>query len=302
MTLGTFDGVHLGHQKILKQLVEKAKYHNTQSILVTFDKHPKFTLQKSYNAVFLLTTPEERRAIFEQMGIDYLYCITFNENIALMPADVFVKNVFVQKLNVGEVIIGYDHRFGHQGTGNIALLEKMGDAHDFSVEEIDAETVHENTISSTKIRNFIDEGNVFAANKFLGYNFSLRGTVKEGKKIGNSIGFPTANIEVKNKLKIVPANGVYAVNVEVDGKIYGGMMNIGLRPTVNGNNHAIEAHIFDFNKNIYKKEITVYFVKKLRDERKFPNLAGLREQLEHDRIESKTILSETTDFKVYPYH
>lgn len=261
-------------------------------MLLTFDRHPRHLLNKGGEKVALLTSPTERQQIFREIGIDHLVCISFNEELANMEARDFIMNYFVNFLKAKKIIIGYDHRFGKGGNGNFELLKNFGLEHNFAVEEIPALDIRESSVSSTKVRKFLLTGNVTSANQYLGYPYKIRGHVGEGKRIGKSIGFPTANIIPDHEFKLIPAKGVYVVKVKHDNQYYGGMLNIGNRPTINGSNETIEVNIFDFDKNIYGDVIEVEFIKRMREEQKFENLHALKEQLNQDKSKAIQILRD----------
>lgn len=291
VTIGTFDGVHLGHQKILKSIVCTAKNNNEKSVIVTFFPHPRMVLETNTD-IKLINTIEERIQLIEKLGIDYFVIIPFDVNFSNLTAVEFIETILVNKLNAKNLYIGYDHQFGKHREGNFELLNHYSKKYRFKVHEIDAISLKEVTISSTKIRNSISEGNIQQANAYLGYNFFLTGKVVEGKKIGSKIGFPTANIEVKDAYKLIPKNGVYVVKSFVESNVIYGMMNIGNRPTVNGKNQTIEVHFFNFNQYIYGAEITIEILNWLRDEQKFESLNDLKNQLYIDQLNAVTYLQK----------
>lgn len=278
VTIGTFDGVHLGHQKIIRSIVRKAKENNEKSIIVTFFPHPRIVLETN-SALKLINTIEERIKLIEELGIDYFVIIPFDVNFSNLSAHEFIESVLVKKLNTKNLYIGYDHQFGKHREGNFELLQQEGAKHHFTVHEISAISLKEVTISSTKIRNSIAAGNIEQANSYLGYNFFLTGTVVEGLKIGSQLGFPTANIELKESYKLIPKNGVYVVQSMFEERVIYGMMNIGYRPTVDGKNQTIEVHFFNFNQYIYRADLKIEILIRLRDEQKFDTLDALKNQL-----------------------
>ncbi|HEX5742660.1 MAG TPA: bifunctional riboflavin kinase/FAD synthetase, partial [Flavobacteriaceae bacterium] len=278
VTIGAFDGVHVGHQEILQNLVKTAKIEDKKSVVVTFFPHPRMVLEKN-STIKLLNTLEEKTALIDAIGIDLLYVIPFNKEFANLTANDFISEILVKQLNTKSLYIGYDHLFGKNRAGNFKLLKEQEDIYDFSVNEIEALSIREIKISSTKIRTALIEGDIVKANEFLGYNYFLSGTVVKGKNIGEKIGFPTANIKVKETYKLIPKNGVYVVKSFIDNKAFYGMMNIGNRPTVNGKNQTIEIHFFNFNQYIYDDVIKVDFLTRLRDEHKFESLDALKNQL-----------------------
>lgn len=285
ITIGTFDGVHVGHQKILKQLVEHAKKNKKKSLLFTFFPHPRMVLQKNSN-IKLINTIKERAILLERIGIDTLIIQPFDESFSKLTAFEFVRNVLVEKLDVSKIFIGYDHRFGKNREGNFEQLQEYAAMFKFDVEEISVKSLNDITISSTKIRKALSNGNIEKATKYLGYNFMLTGTVVTGNNIGTNIGFPTANIFIKEDYKLIPKNGVYIVKSILNGKLFYGMMNIGTRPTINGKQQTIEVHFFNFDGNLYNKNICVELLKFMRKEQKFDSLNQLKSQLKIDKTNS----------------
>lgn len=292
ITIGTFDGVHLGHSKILNRVKHQAKLIGGQSVVITFNPHPRQVLFPFDENLKLLTTQLEKIEYLEKNGIDVLIVIEFTKAFSRLTAMEFIRDILVNQLGVKELIIGYDHHFGRNREGSIESLREMATAFDFKVEEIPAELIDEVTVSSTKIRNAINEGDFETANAFLGYNFKFSGVVEHGQKLGNTIGFPTANIKVDDKTKILPAKGVYAVLVDCNFSTYLGVMNIGYRPTVGTFEQLrIEVHIFDFDKEIYGTELAITIVEKIREEQKFDGIEKLKQQISKDVIAAKRILS-----------
>jgi len=293
VTMGSFDGVHLGHRKILERVVEYAHHEQAESVLITFDQHPRKVLATSKNGsnVKLLTTPEERRDIFTQIGIDHLVCLSFNQELAAMEPEEFIREMFVNHLNAVHVITGYGHRFGKGGRGDHALLEQESLKYHFTTEMIPMQDVEQNMISSTLIRTFLADGAVDQAAKYLGYTYPLTGHVVHGEKKGHQLGFPTANIEPSHPEKLIPADGVYAVKVSVKGIWYQGMLNIGLRPTLNGSHKTIEVHLFDFDSTVYGDQITITFEHRIRAEQRFASVELLRQQLFHDKEAALSLLN-----------
>lgn len=279
VTMGSFDGVHIGHRKILDRVVETARAIGAESVLITFDQHPRTVLNKTTHPLKLLTTPAERRAIFEAIGIDHLVCLSFNEELAAMEPEEFIQQMFVNHLNAAKVITGFGHRFGKGGRGDHALLEQESVKHGFDTEMIPMQDIQDNMISSTLIRQYLELGDIEMVIQFLGYKYQIAGTVIKGSQIGKQIGFPTANIHPDHPEKLIPADGVYAVRALIHDSWHDGMMNIGLRPTVDGTHKTIEVHMFDFNQEVYGDEIIITFEKRIRDEQKFNSLEGLKNQL-----------------------
>lgn len=293
-TIGTFDGVHIGHQRILKDLIQTAKKENKDSILLTFFPHPRMVLQENVT-IELLNTIDEKSALLEEMGLDYLIIHPFSKEFSRLTALDFVRDVLVNQLNTSKLIIGYDHHFGKNREGNINQLREYSHLYDFEVEEIPAQDIDNISVSSTKIRSALHSGNLKTANTYLGYNFSLSGVVVNGKKLGGKIGFPTANISIKEDYKLVPKTGVYVIKSTIDGSILFGMMNIGYRPTVNGNHQTIEAHFFNFDRDLYGAFLKIELLYFLRDEQKFNSVDDLILQLKQDKKNSLTYLTNNPD-------
>ena len=291
LTLGTFDGVHIGHQSILDKL-KKATHHGYyESVVLTFFPHPRMVLNQDMS-IKLLNTIEEKTSLLANFGIDTLIIHPFDETFSKLTAEDFVKTILVEKLNIHKIIIGYDHRFGINRSANIDDLVNFGIKYNFEVEQISAKEIDDISISSTKIRKALLEGDVKTANNYLGYKYSFNGKVVEGKKNGRAIGYPTANVQVGENYKLIPKNGVYLVKGIVEEKTLFGMMNIGINPTVAGKNQSIEVNFFDFDKDIYGETIKVEFLKRLRDEHKFDSLELLKDQLKKDKINSQKILND----------
>jgi riboflavin kinase/FMN adenylyltransferase len=281
VTIGTFDGVHFGHQQILKKLVTNAKKEQKKSVLLTFFPHPRMVLQKE-SSLELINTIHEKSALLEKTGLDYLIIHPFSKEFSRLTALEFVRDVLVNQLNTFKLIIGYDHHFGKNREGNIEQLTEYSELYDFSVEEIPAQDIDEVSISSTKVRKALASGHLKTANNYLGYNYMLTGTVVNGKQLGGKIGFPTANIHIKETYKLIPKTGVYVVKSTIDKKVIFGMMNIGNRPTVYGKHQTIEVHFFDFNQDLYHQNLTVDILYFLRDEQKFDSVKSLIHQLKKD--------------------
>lgn len=291
MTTGTFDGVHVGHKVILDHVVETARRKGAESVLFTFDPHPRTVLFPEDHGLKLLSSKEEKIRLLEQQGIDHVIFHPFSKDFAKLSALEYVRNVLVDGMGVTTVIIGYDHRFGRNREGDFTKLLEFAEMFGFGVEEIPAQDIDDVNVSSTKIRKALASGDIETANTYLGYNYSVDGIVIEGDGIGRTIGFPTANIQVNEPLKLIPENGVYAVEVKVDGKSYPGMLNSGVRPTVSqtGKNQ-IEVHLIDTDQTLYGKQIEVTFVGRLRAESKFKNKEALIQQLEKDRLDALNML------------
>jgi len=294
ITIGTFDGVHLGHRQVISKLQKVSEDSAGESVVFTFYPHPRIIVDSKENSLRLLTTQEEKIAILQRLGIDHLLIYPFTEEFSKLSYDEFVKDILVAKMHLNYLVIGYDHKFGQDRQGDFQSLKKLSLELGFKVERLDELALDENVVSSTKIRRALDEGNIRKANQYLGYQYILMGKVIEGKQLGRKIGFPTANIETFDNHKLVPRDGVYAVRVELKGKFYKGMLNVGIRPTVNYNadNRSIEVHLFDFDEDIYQADIALHFVDKIREEQKFSGLEELRGQLIKDKETVLQILSK----------
>lgn len=291
ITTGTFDGVHTGHLDIINRLTQLAKLHNGESVVVSFYPHPRKVLNPDVD-IKLITTLDEKIEQLERAGIDHFVIIEFTKEFSRLTSLHFVRDVLVKQLNAKMLVIGYDHQFGRNREGSIQDLKEYAVTYDFEIEQIQAKTFEDINISSTKIRKALASGNMQIAQQYLGYSYSITGTVTHGQKLGQSIGFPTANVQLTDAQKVVPGNGVYAVNVLVQGNTYGGMLNIGTNPTVsNGINQKIEVHIFDFNQDVYHKEITVVFIDRIRNEQKFDGIEALKSQLSADMDTAQKLLS-----------
>jgi len=282
VTIGTFDGVHLGHQKIIKRLINSAKQTNLKSVILTFFPHPRMVLQKDSN-IKLINTIDERTKIIEKLNVDYLLVKKFTNEFSRLSAEDFVKKILIKKLHAKKVIIGYDHRFGRNRNADLEDLKKFGQLYNFEVEEIAVQDIDDVAVSSTKIRKALNDGNIEKANKYLGYSFMLTGTVVKGKGLGKQLGFPTANIGIKEDYKLIPKQGSYVVSTLIKNKVVYGMMNIGINPTVSGDKESIEVYFFDFDKDIYNKKIQVNMLHRLRDEVKFESIDALKQQLLKDK-------------------
>lgn len=282
VTIGTFDGVHMGHQKIIKRLINTGKLEHLTPVILTFFPHPRMVLQKDSD-IKLINTINERSTILESRGLDYLLIKKFTKKFSRLSAEDFVKQILVDKLHAKKVIIGYDHRFGRNRNASIGDLKKYGDIYNFEVEEISAQDINDVAVSSTKIRKALNEGDITKANTFLGYNFMITGTVVKGKGIGRQLDFPTANLYIEENYKLIPKHGAYVVSSLIDNELVYGMMNIGMNPTVDGNTESIEVHFFDFKKNLYNRKIQVNLLFRIRDEVKFESIDALKEQLLKDK-------------------
>lgn len=281
VTIGTFDGVHVGHQKILKRVRHLAKENNYTPTVLTLFPHPRMVLQKN-DDIKLLNTIEERIEILKQYGIKNVIVKEFNRAFANLSAEDYVKKILVDELNTKQIVIGYDHHFGKNRSANISDLKQFSETYNFEVEEISAQDIADVTVSSTKIRNALNTGKVGIANSFLGYNYFISGEVVKGKGLGRTLDFPTANIYIKETYKLIPADGVYVVKSKYEGSTIYGMMNIGTNPTVDGKSRSIEVNFFNFDKDIYGSPLRIEFLHWLRSEQKFENLEALKTQLRMD--------------------
>ena len=291
LTLGTFDGVHIGHKKILEKITQNTENEKYESLVLTFFPHPRMILQEE-SAIKLLNTITEKIDLLEKTGIENLVIHPFDESFSRLTAEEFVREILVEQFHIQKIIIGHDHRFGRNRTANIDDLIDFGKKYGFEVEQISAQEINEISVSSTKIRNALEEGDIVLANKYLGYNYFLTGTIIKGKQLGRTIGFPTANLKIEENYKLIPRNGVYIVSSIINNKTVFGMMNIGFNPTVNGENQTIEIHFFDFEADLYHQKITVSLLHRIRSEQKFDSVVLLKEQLEKDRNYAKAFLNK----------
>jgi len=282
LTLGTFDGVHFGHKKILEKITQNTENGKYESLVLTFFPHPRMVLQADSD-IKLLNTIDEKIELLDKIGIQNLVIHPFDESFSRLTAEEFVKNILVDQFHIHKIIIGHDHRFGRNRTANIDDLKAFGEQYDFEVEEISAQEIKEVSVSSTKIRNALNDGKVALANEYLGYNYSLTGTITKGKQLGRTIGFPTANLKIAESFKLIPKNGVYIVKSVINSKTVQGMMNIGFNPTVEGKHQTIEINYFDFDEDLYDQKITVSILERIRSEQKFESVELLKEQLNKDK-------------------
>jgi riboflavin kinase/FMN adenylyltransferase len=283
VTSGTYDGVHIGHQKILQRMIEVAKINGGESVMITFWPHPRMVLNNDSGFLKLINTMEEKQELLRKIGIKHLILIPFTKEFAKTSSKDFIRNILVDAIGTKKLIIGYNHRFGKNREGSFESLMMDSHKYGFEVEEIPKREIDHIGISSTIIRKSLNDGDIYTAEKYLGHPFMLSGLVIQGDKLGSTIGFPTANLQVEEAYKLIPGDGVYAVKVNIEGLIYNGMMNIGYRPTVDGLNKKIEVHILDFNEKMYGKKICITFVRKIRNEKKFESLDHLKQQLEKDK-------------------
>jgi riboflavin kinase/FMN adenylyltransferase len=318
ITIGTFDGVHMGHRQIIDKLKTEAKAINGETVIITFHPHPRKVISSTILGVRLINTLDEKIELLEQLGIDHLVVVPFTDAFANQPADEYVKNFIINKFHPHTIIIGYDHRFGKERKGDYLLLEKMANEFNFMLKEISKHVLDEISISSTKIREALLTGKIEIADKLLGYEFFFSGIVIHGDKLGRKLGYPTANLKIEDEEKITPGNGIYAVYAEIKNlksqirdsneediflfdtfpyspltthhSLLKGMMSIGFRPTVDGKKRVIEVNLFDFDKEIYGQQLKVYVKKYLREEVKFDSLEELVKQIDQDKIESLKVL------------
>lgn len=290
ITIGTFDGVHIGHREILKKLIAESKKDHLESIILTFFPHPRMVLKKESD-IKLINTIEERVAIFSKTDLNHLIIHPFTKEFANLSAEAYVKNVLVDSLNVKKIIIGYDHRFGKNRTANIEDLRKFGEIYNFEVQEISAQELNEVAVSSTKIRKALDSGDLEKANKYLGYPFMLNGTIVKGKGIGKTIHFPTANLHIEETYKLIPKNGVYVVKSVIENQLVFGIMSIGTNPTVGGTSRTIETYFLDIEKDLYGKNIEIELLSKIREEETFDSLKSLQYAIKNDEAFARKFIA-----------
>lgn len=283
MTIGTFDGIHYGHQKIVKRLCELARSTGGESVILTFFPHPRLILDPENQNLKMINTIAQKAEILEKLGVDHLIIIPFTRDFSNQSAKEYIQHVLVETLGTKQIIVGYDHRFGKDRKGGMPELEQYASAFDYKIEVIPEQDINDVAVSSTKIRQALLEGDVALAASYLGYHFSIQGRVIKGDKIGRTIGFPTANIFVEETYKLIPSDGIYAVTVQMGDEIYKGMAYIGQRPTINGMTRNIEVNIFDFSKEIYGQTINMTFLEFLRHDVKFTGLEALKAQLHQDK-------------------
>lgn len=287
LTIGTYDGVHYGHQQIIKRIIDLAKEHQTESVLLTFHPHPRLVLQPDFD-LKMITTIDEKVKLLEHYGIDHFVICPFSPDFAAIPAELYVKDVLVKHFLPKKIVIGYDHRFGKGRTGNIDLLKKLEQDFNYSVEEISKQTVDDLSVSSTKVRSYLLDGKIEAANELLVHPFTISGEVVGGDKIGRTLGFPTANLSINQPHKLIPPSGVYAIKASVNNSIHNGLLSIGRKPTFgDGLKEFIEAYLFDFDQDIYGEQLEVILIAKIRDEIKFENKEALIQQMNNDVLMAK---------------
>ncbi|NRT12965.1 bifunctional riboflavin kinase/FAD synthetase [Flavobacterium sp. 14A] len=294
LTLGTFDGVHIGHKKILEKVTQGTENSKYESLVLTFFPHPRMVLQEQ-SEIKLLNTIPEKIELLEGIGIENLIVHPFDETFSRLTAEDFVETVLVGKLNIKKIIIGHDHRFGRNRTANIDDLIEYGHKYGFEVEQISVQEINAISVSSTKIRQALSDGDMTLANNYLDYEYFISGSVVKGKQLGRTIGFPTANLHIEEGYKLIPKNGAYIVKSSIDNKVVHGIMNIGFNPTVKSEKLAIEVHFIDFNEDLYDKKITVSLLHYLRPEQKFDSLNDLTTQLNFDK---KTAINYIANSKV----
>ena len=294
ITIGTFDGVHMGHRQVIDKLKDEASAINGETIIITFHPHPRKVVSSTILGIRLINTLEEKLGLLEQLGIDHVVVVPFTEAFANQPAEDYIKNFLIEKFRPHTIIIGYDHRFGRDRMGDYRLLEKKALDYNYQLKEIPKHILENISISSTNIREAILHNDTETANKLLGYDFFFSGIVVHGDKLGRKLGYPTANLKIQDEEKIIPGNGIYAVYAELAGQNISsrmkGMMSIGFRPTVDGKKRVVEVNLFDFNKEIYGETLRVYVKQYLREEIKFDNLDMLVKQIDQDKINSLAIL------------
>lgn len=296
VTIGTFDGVHFGHQKIIKRLCELAKSSGGESVILTFFPHPRMIIEPENQELKLINTIKEKAQIMADLGVDHLIITPFTRDFSNMEAAAYIKNILIDTIGTKEIIVGYDHRFGKDRKGGLKELIDHAKLFHYQIEEIPEQDVNDVAVSSTKIRKALLNGDVALASSYLGYNFAITGPVIKGDKIGRTIGFPTANIFVEETYKLIPSDGIYAVTVEMEpeNSTYKGMAYIGQRPTINGMTRNIEVNIFDFNREIYGQQIKMNFLKFLRPDVKFTGLDTLKAQLEQDKLDTLAFFEQNS--------
>ncbi len=293
ITIGMFDGVHKGHQQLLKTVVSKACELNAKATVLTFWPHPRLVLGKNNDDLKLITSLDEKTKLISELGIDHVIILPFNLETAKLTAEEFMSQILKQKFGIAHLVMGFNHKFGSDRISDFATYEQIAKKYQIGISRVDAIHINNEMVSSTNTRLALEAGDVKKASSFLGMPFTINGTVKGGQRLGRTIGYPTANIELTEKLKIVPKVGVYACKLNVIGKQYNGMLNIGYRPTVNQKDPlpSIEIHIFDFNQDIYSEEIEIHFIERIRDEQKFENIEALQSQLKKDESQIRELLN-----------
>jgi len=296
ITIGTFDGVHIGHKKIIEKLVTSAKELDSESLILTFFPHPRMILETNFD-MKLLNTIDERKTLLSKLNLDHLIIHPFDQKFSELSAEKFVENILVNQFNIKKIIIGHDHRFGKNRTATIVDLIRFGKKYNFEVEQISVQEINNISISSTKIRKALTEGNIRLANKYLGYDYIIRGIVVKGKQLGRSLHFPTANIKVLENYKLIPKNGVYIIKSSIYGINKFGMMNIGIKPTIGSYEQTIEVHFFDLHLNLYDQILDISILEKMREEQKFNSISLLKEQLKKDKQIALQYIQNNFDIK-----
>ena len=291
VTIGTFDGVHIGHRKIISRLKETAAQLGGETVILTFFPHPRMNLHPEDINLKLITTINEKAELLEELGIDHLIITPFTRDFSNLSAREYIEQILVNRIGTQRIVIGYDHRFGKDRQGSFQDLLNFSEQYGFRVEEIPEQDIHDVAVSSTKIRNSLLSGDVKTANDFLGYPFHVTGKVIKGDQLGRKLGYPTANLFIEETYKILPSDGIYAFKIEIDGELFDGMGYIGHRPTINGMTRNVEANIFDFDEDLYGKTIRLHFVDFLRGDAKFDSLEALREQIEKDKEAAMRVLT-----------
>ena len=291
VTIGTFDGVHIGHRKIITDMVAKGKKENLLTILLTFFPHPRMVLQKDSN-IKMIDTINEKKNIFKKLGVEVLIIQPFTKDFSRMSAIKFTRDILVNSLKVSKLMIGYDHRFGRNREATVQTLKGFGLDYNFKVDEIPAQDIESISVSSTKVRKAIRSGDFKLVNKFLSRPFNLSGKIIKGDELGRKIGYPTANLKIFEKYKLKPQNGVYLARTKLKNQTYFGMMNIGIRPTISAKNNQIETHLFDFNGNLYGHEMTLEILEKIREEKKFKSIEKLKIQLDIDKKHCQKLIPQ----------
>ena len=291
VTIGTFDGVHAGHQQIIRKLLSVAGETKGETVLLTFFPHPRMVLHPEDNDLKMLTTMKEKEELLRNFGIDHLIIQPFSKEFSRISATEFVRDVLIKKIGTKTLVIGYDHHFGRNREGSYKDLEEMSAVYKFRLEEIPERMIDHIAVSSTKIRNALLAGDIKNANSLLEYDFPIEGNVIKGEQRGTGLGFPTANIDIPESYKLIPADGIYAVKIKLEGELFKGMLYIGNRPTLNGNNRSIEVNIFDLNRDIYGKKLQIFFKERIRGDINFENLDQLKEKMKEDQRNATKILS-----------
>ena len=303
VTIGTFDGVHHGHHEVLKRLIEEAKLIGGTSVVITFQPHPRKVLFPKRKDFFILTSDEEKICLLERTGIDHLIILPFTKEFSSLSAELFTQTFLIEKLQIKKLIVGREHQFGNKREGNHNDLMELSKKYQFECEEIPEQLINSVSVSSTKIRNALLEGDIKTSNELLGFPYFITGVVVEGNRLGRHIGYPTANIQPDSDDKLLPKNGVYVIKAELEDGFWDGMLNIGIRPTFNLKQRTIEANLFSFDRDIYGKTIRIYFLERIRDEEKFDEIQDLKDRLAYDTLISLGVLMKYENFSSFlPCH